>query len=286
MEQNTAIKKKLNYPILLLLIVTILQVKDLFGAQRAMPVIVPLLPPFITKYFAIPAFIVLPLLLFVLWRDRFEKAKAPKVFAGLLLVAGAVCTLIYSSGGLAFLFRMLGQGGVDLFKIAIEFFDICAKLLQTVMFIVTALTVFTNAKDFTLHYVICGLSLVAVLFLGTISIMYRRSDVISFLGYVLMPLALWYVPKVLQDRTAAEITPKKMGTLILVAVIALCLFIAAGGPSKPSSSSAKVNTCGSCDRSWPAGDDGGNFMNIAKTGLCKNCENNYHNLKQYLDNED
>ena len=44
----------------------------------------------------------------------------------------------------------------------------------------------------------------------------------------------------------------------------------------------KTNECKSCGRSYPAGDDAGNFMNIAKTGMCKNCYNNYKSMSQFL----
>lgn len=42
------------------------------------------------------------------------------------------------------------------------------------------------------------------------------------------------------------------------------------------------NTCKSCHRSWEAGDSGGNFMNIARTGMCKNCYGNYNSLKGFI----
>lgn len=45
--------------------------------------------------------------------------------------------------------------------------------------------------------------------------------------------------------------------------------------SSGSSSGSHSKTCKFCHREFEAGDDGGNFMNIAKTGMCKNCYNNY-----------
>ena len=286
MEKNSVLKKHLNFP-MLLSVVTLLQLKGLFGAQRIMPTLSHLLPSFVVRYLVIPVVLVLPLLVFALWRDRFDKAKAPKLFAGVLLIAGAVCAVLYTYGTAGLVVQQLTRGNIDLFKFAIERFDFCMRVMQLVLYLTTAIAVLSNAKRFTLHHIICGLCVVAALFISTAAIMYHRTDILTVLGYVLMPIAFWFVPATLQDKTAAEITKLRLGVVIIVAVIALCFFVAGGSPGGSStSSSSKENTCGSCGRSWPAGDDGGNFMNIAKTGLCNNCEDNYHSLKQFLDTED
>ena len=41
--------------------------------------------------------------------------------------------------------------------------------------------------------------------------------------------------------------------------------------------------CKSCGKQYEAGDEAGNYMNIAKTGMCKNCYNNFNDLKGFLD---
>lgn len=41
--------------------------------------------------------------------------------------------------------------------------------------------------------------------------------------------------------------------------------------------------CKSCGRQFEAGDAAGNYMNIAKTGMCKNCYNNFNDLKGFSD---
>ena len=287
MEKNSPLKKHLNFPILLLSVVTLLQLKGLFGVQRVMPMLSRLLPPLVARYLVIPIVLVLPLLVFILWRDRFDKARSPRLFAGVLLIAGAACAALYTFDTAGLIVQQLTRGSIDLFKFAIERFDFCMRVMQLVLYLAAAIALLSNAKRFTLYRVICGLCVVVILFSSTAAIMYHRTDILTVLGYVLLPIALWFVPAVLQDKTSAEITNLRLGVVIVVAVIALCVFVAGGSPGGSSiSSSGKQNTCGSCDRSWPAGDDGGNFMNIAKTGLCKNCENNYHSLKQYLDNED
>ena len=65
--------------------------------------------------------------------------------------------------------------------------------------------------------------------------------------------------------------------LALILVITLCLSLCAcvGGSSGGSS---KTNTCKSCGRTFEAGDSAGNFMNIARSGMCNNCYNNYKSM--------
>jgi len=62
---------------------------------------------------------------------------------------------------------------------------------------------------------------------------------------------------------------KKLISLLLAVLLCFSLCACSSG------SSSKTNTCKICGRSYAAGDSGGNFMNIAKTGMCKNCYNNY-----------
>lgn len=61
--------------------------------------------------------------------------------------------------------------------------------------------------------------------------------------------------------------------ICIIAVAALTLFMDA---TSDGSSGGNTNTCKVCDRSWSAGDSGGNYRNIARTGMCNNCESNYH----------
>lgn len=58
--------------------------------------------------------------------------------------------------------------------------------------------------------------------------------------------------------------------IFIVAPVIFTLTACSGG-----SYSAKTKTCGSCGRTFEAGDAGGNFMSISRTGMCTNCYNNY-----------
>ncbi len=57
----------------------------------------------------------------------------------------------------------------------------------------------------------------------------------------------------------------------------------------PSSYSTKKNTseakCKSCGRTYKPGDTDGNFMNIARTGMCNNCYENFKWAKDVLENQ-
>ena len=74
--------------------------------------------------------------------------------------------------------------------------------------------------------------------------------------------------------------------MVFVGVIIVSLVIILGmilSGIQGNSHSSSENTCGSCGRSWSAGDSGKNYRNIARTGLCKNCESNYHIMSDALD---
>ena len=62
---------------------------------------------------------------------------------------------------------------------------------------------------------------------------------------------------------------------ILVIFISLLLSFCGGTNGGGSSSRTKTATCKSCGRTYEAGDSDGNFMNIARTGMCNNCYNNF-----------
>lgn len=65
---------------------------------------------------------------------------------------------------------------------------------------------------------------------------------------------------------------KRFWIILAVTLLALVILFSRGS----NDSSNGTATCGSCGRSYKAGDSGGNFMNIARTHMCKNC---YHNFK-------
>lgn len=61
---------------------------------------------------------------------------------------------------------------------------------------------------------------------------------------------------------------KKFIAISLSLILAFSMIACGGG-------STKTNTCKSCDRVYEAGDSGGNYKSISKSGMCKRCLNNY-----------
>lgn len=73
--------------------------------------------------------------------------------------------------------------------------------------------------------------------------------------------------------------------ILFLGVVLVLYFITgtiSGIPVFSTSSGGSSNTCPSCGRIYSAGDSGGNFLNIAGSGLCNNCESNYHSMKQFI----
>lgn len=69
---------------------------------------------------------------------------------------------------------------------------------------------------------------------------------------------------------------KKVIAILLSLVLAFSM-VACGG-----SGSTKTNTCKSCDRVYEAGDSGGNYKSISKSGMCKRCLDNYLTMSEAL----
>ena len=78
-----------------------------------------------------------------------------------------------------------------------------------------------------------------------------------------------------KEESSGEITKGKVKALIAIVAAALVLpLIFNIGSGFGSSGGTHERTCASCGRSFEAGDAAGNYMNIAKTGFCNNCDDN------------
>ena len=70
-----------------------------------------------------------------------------------------------------------------------------------------------------------------------------------------------------------KIIPRLSAFVFLIAIMGSCN----GGGRKVSTA-----TCKSCGRTFQAGDDAGNYRNIARTHMCNNCYNNYKWAKDVM----
>lgn len=93
-----------------------------------------------------------------------------------------------------------------------------------------------------------------------------------------------YMPRSFEEESSGEITKGKVKALIAIVAAALVLpLIINIGSGFGSSGGTHERTCASCGRSFEAGDAAGNYMNIAKTGFCNNCDDNREFFEWILD---
>ncbi|MBQ9920882.1 MAG: hypothetical protein IJO52_01750, partial [Clostridia bacterium] len=112
-------------------------------------------------------------------------------------------------------------------------------------------------------------------------------SIISLLKLLLFIMMFFNLPNLFNERTKNKtvITKKKIIVLAIVVAVVLCVYAVADDAihgDRNDSNQSKI-TCGSCGRSFEAGDSSKNYINIAESGLCNNCESNYHSMKQFLD---
>ena len=73
------------------------------------------------------------------------------------------------------------------------------------------------------------------------------------------------------------------GTIRVIIVAAILLLVGLWIFSGGKGGGGSRNTCKVCGRSWPAGDSGGNYMSIARSGMCVSCHNNYDYSQSMLE---
>jgi len=69
----------------------------------------------------------------------------------------------------------------------------------------------------------------------------------------------------------------------LAFIVCLVLALFTSCSSDPKANIRDTNTCGYCENVYRSGDSGGNYMNIARTGLCKKCYTTYKSAQEALD---
>lgn len=228
-----------------------------------------------------------PLVLLVLmWLHRFEKVKKPDFWMGSLSLIAAVLTGYVRCGAFIYFFANLPTNMYELISVS-PFLSILNYLLTILAYLFLGIILLQGKKGgvmFTMVYII---AIVTTLFFGILTQMTGDGSLISAFITAMLFIALFNIPKVILEPKSKEVG--KSGGLTALAVIVLIVYLVSGsatgtlGGGSGSYSSPSSNTCKSCGRSWNAGDSGKNFMNIAKTGMCNNCENNFHSLEDFLD---
>ena len=70
------------------------------------------------------------------------------------------------------------------------------------------------------------------------------------------------------------------GSVIFALVVTLIIYIVTGGSAFSNGSGGDTLKCNTCGHVYEAGDNGGNYMNIARTGMCKSCYKDFMALQE------
>lgn len=227
------------------------------------------------------------ILLALLWLHRFEKIRNPARWIGILSLIMAVLSGYTRRGTFVRFFIELPTNMYELISQS-PFLLILNYTLTAIAYLLLGITLLRGKKGGFLFALGHIAAIAVTLFFGILTQMTGDGSLVSSFITAMYFIALFQIPKVIQEPKAAELG--KNNGLIALAVLVMIIYLISGsatgtlgGGGYDSYSKPPANTCKSCGRSWQAGDSGGNFMNIAKTGMCNNCENNYHSLERYLD---
>ena len=295
MEQQTVtakssltkqLKKHFNMPMLMLAIYSLTTFRSIFRAILTVVNCLLYNPQYLVT--ALPNMMValFPLILLAfLWLHRFEKAKRT-AWMGVLALLMAVLTGYAWYGRFISFFTNLPVNMYELMSVS-PFLSILNTTLTILVYLFTGITLLLKKKNSTLFTGVLAIALATHFFFGILAQMTGDGSLISTFITAMYFIALFNTPKVVLEPRCKEIE-KNPGLTALVVVVLLVYFISGaitgtlGGNSGNYGSSSR-NTCRSCGRSWSAGDSGKNFMNIARTGMCNNCEDNFHSLEDFLD---
>ena len=107
-----------------------------------------------------------------------------------------------------------------------------------------------------------------------------RAHNFRLLGLIRISIG-WYSLLFVKKKGKNNLKKELKKILSIILIISL-LFLLTSCISSGSSGSSRSATCKSCGRSFQAGDSAGNFMNIARTGMCNNCYNNFKTAQSAL----
>lgn len=156
---------------------------------------------------------------------------------------------------------------------------VIGDILVALLFVLLSVSLLQNKERPVFFRIMAVLTICYHLFFGIVQQLTGSGDLFGAFLDAIFVIALFYLPQLLQDARSVEITAERgkilRAIIIVTLIVAVISGIAVGGNSGGGSSSGSTNTCGSCHRSWSAGDSGGNYMSIARTNMCKNCYNNF-----------
>lgn len=213
------IKKHFNYPMLLLSVYAAFKVEDMLFS------LIKMLAAFFTNPTAAPgtvlSFIVTatPLVLLgIFWLDRFEKIKNVRIWIGSLL---AVVSVLGQYLMITALFAE--ETKYDLASLAAD--SLIQNMLCIVLETALAVILLVGIRKLIWYYIAASLGLASVLVWGITVAALGYASIFGAFGDALLFLALWYVPKLVQDRRSVEISQKRGKVFLVIIGIVVIVYI-------------------------------------------------------------
>lgn len=150
----------------------------------------------------------------------------------------------------------------------------------------SGITILKGSKTDKTFAVTFGIIIYLLAILAIFAAFSPAVSILDILKSLLFVMMYFNLPNLFDESTKNKtiITKKKVKVLAIVIAVILCIYAVANNAVHVGDNDERdEGVCASCGRSWEAGDPSKNYINIAKTGMCKNCENNYHSMKQFLD---
>ena len=247
-KKTYLLSRHLNFPMMLIGIYCLFNVRAIFSS------LLKLFQSGNILYF-LQTFIPLVLII-LLWLDRNKKIKNNKIITGIVALAYAVGTLLYNVPLFKFVLSTRGDNGYQTYR---YYPILICELTEVLMCVILAAILLFKLRNRGIYYTVAALGIGAQLFLRIlISLLGWGSMLYAFVSF-LLPLALWYFPKVLENPDSAEITGGKLKGLLIIAAIVLVVYFCAGlatgqlgsgGSSSGSgSSSSQSHQCYVCGKS-------------------------------------
>ena len=174
----------------------------------------------------------------------------------------------------AFLIMMSISDYYD-FGIAFSNFHIGFKLVLVIMGLY-GLFILLNKKYKLLAVILWCLAIISFIFEGIVS--FAIEEPVNMIYSVLISLfyvwGIYSLNSMYFSKNKVN-NIKMLSAVIIVIVLLFSPYLVDSIVSLGQPTSIATATCQSCGRTFSAGDIGGNYINIAKTGFCNNCYKNY-----------
>lgn len=272
MEQKNGTKqlKKsfFNYPMFLFAILFLFNIRGVFNDVKLLFSVQLSAEWLKVTLFGIYAGLMPLLIAVVLWLERFNKIHIGRMIVGVAAVVYAVFLLLIYMPTHEYVF---GHGMNNDF-VRNQLLDYTNIVMDTILYGYLGYILLFNSKKYLPYYVLCSIGIGATLLLGTVGFMMGCRGLLDMFVPIVGYIALWYVPVAFSEPNVADFSAKKgeaWGYILASVLILIMLTWMVSGDTEKTD-----GTCGSCGRKFSAGDGSGNYVHVAMTGLCNNCDEN------------